>query len=351
VEEKKLIAFFRLFVVFPRRNAMDNYQRSLRTGAAAIACALILRFALGGWLQPVTNWLLQPQVQSFLIYLETGRIVRFSPSLEQTSNSDGESAPPQLQHPQTLPTFSPEDGANAGIKYGCAHRPDLSRLLTQPLSWDLTGSEPTVLIIHTHTTESYTPAPGEDYKETSPFRTLDPNYNMLSVGDALAEALTQAGITVIHDREFYDYPAYNGSYARARASIGDWQTRYPSIVMVLDLHRDASGDLNNQLKTSVTVDGVTYAGLMLVVGTDASGLKHPDWEENLALGLKLQVLLEDALPGITRPISLRAQRFNQDMTPGSLIVEVGAAGDSHSDALRSMEILAQAIIRLSKGSA
>ena len=155
---------------------------------------------------------------------------------------------------------------------------------------------------------------------------------------------------MIHDREIYDYPSYNGSYTRARQAISQWMDQYPSIVMVLDLHRDASGDPNDQLQTAVTLEGSQYAGLMLVMGTDDSGLNHPDWQKNLALGLKLQSLMEDILPGITRPLNLRSQRFNQDLTPGSMIVEVGAAGDSHQQALRSIEILARAIVALSRGT-
>ena len=329
---------------------MDNHRRSLRIGAAAILCALALRILASGILVPVAAWFLQPNIQSFLIYLETGRIVRFSPSLEEPADVAEESVPPSFV-PESEPlAFSPADSEDLKITYNCSYRPDLGALLSQPLSWDLTGSEPTVLIIHTHTTESYTPAPGESYTESSAFRTLDDRYNMLSIGDRLAQQLEEAGISVIHDREFYDYPSYNGSYTRARESIQNWLDLYPSIVMVLDLHRDASGDLNNQLRTAVTLDDTEYAGLMLVMGTDASGLKHPEWQENLALGLKLQWLLEDTLPGITRPVNLRSQRFNQDLTAGSMIVEVGAAGDSHQQALRTMDILAQAIIALAAGS-
>lgn len=329
---------------------MDNHNKSLRIGAAAILCALLLRIGTGGVLEPVVGFFLQPNIQSFLIYLETGRIVRFSPSLEESSNFAGESAVPILAtEPEPL-TFSAADAENIEMKYGCNYDPDLEALLTQPLGWDLTSGEPAVLIIHTHTTESYTKAPGENYTETAAFRTLDEGYNMLSVGDRLAQLLTAGGIRVIHDRELHDYPSYNGSYAHARAAIQDWLDMYPSIVMVLDLHRDASGDLSDQLRTAVTLNGESYAGLMLVVGTNASGLSHPDWQENLALGLKLQTVLEDTFPGITRPISLRSQRFNQDLTTGSLIVEVGAAGDSHDDALCSMEALAQAILTLAKGS-
>ena len=329
---------------------MDNQQRSLRIGAAAILCALLLRLAAGGAFQPLVNWFLQPNIQSFLIYLETGRIVRFSPSSEKHTNFAGESAAPVLESEQQPLEFSPGQAADLQIKYSCDYRPDLEALLTQPLEWDLASGEPTVLIIHTHTTESYTKAPGESYTESSAFRTLDEDYNMLSIGDRLAQLLTEGGIQVIHDREFYDYPSYNGSYNRARTSIETWLAEYPSIVMVLDLHRDASGDFSNQLRTGVTLNGTDYARLMLVMGTDAAGLTHPGWQENLALGLKLQSLLGDIAPGITRPISLRAQRFNQDLTTGSMIVEVGAAGDSHAEALRSMEILGEAILLLAKGS-
>ena len=334
---------------------MDQHQRTLRVGAMVILCALVLRIFSSGILQPVANWLMQPKVQSFLLYLETGRIVRFSPSLEENSNSAGESpAPTQPQATEvfqeiTAPVFSGEDAALLDIRYSCSLRPDLTELLQSPLDWDLTGAEPTVLILHTHATESYTKH-GENYAESSAFRTLDEHYNMLSVGDVVAAVLTQNGIGVIHDRELHDYPSYNGSYSHARKSIQEYLVQYPSIRLVLDLHRDASGDLSNQFRTVANVEGESAAQLMLVMGTDAAGLKHPGWEENLALGLKLHAQLEKLAPGIMRPISLRAQRFNQDMTPGSLLIEVGAAGNSHPEALLAAEILGEAIVYLARGA-
>lgn len=330
---------------------MDDHQKSLRLGAAVILCALVLRLCAGGVPERVITFLLKPNVQSFLIYLETGRIVRFSPSSGESLEFAGESAAPVVATTPGEPLhFSEEDAQKVSIKNTSGLTVDAQSLLTQPLSWDLTTGEPRVLILHTHTSESYTKAPGESYSETSAFRTLDEKYNMLSIGDKLASLLEEGGITVIHDREFYDYPAYNGSYNRARAAIEAYLKEYPSICMVLDIHRDASGDIDNQMKTAIGVDGVECARLMLVMGTDASGLTHPKWRENLALGLKLQVLLENIAPGISRPISLRAQRFNEDMTTGSMIVEVGAAGDSHDAAMNAMPLLAQAILALARGS-
>ena len=248
-----------------------------------------------------------------------------------------------------MPVFSSQDMALVTVKNFCAKDPDLEALIRQPLSWDLASGEPTVLILHTHGTESYTKSPGEKYKESSAFRTLDEGYNMVSLGEHLAKALEAAGIGVIHDRSLHDYPSYNGSYSSARKSISAYLKEYPTIQLVLDLHRDASGDNKNQLKTAATVDGVKSAQLMLVVGTNGSGLSHPDWEKNLSLALKLYAQLERNAPGICRYISLRAQRFNQDQHPGALIVEIGGAGNSHVEAITATSVLAQAVIDMAKG--
>ena len=330
---------------------MNHQSRCLRVGAAAIFCAIIFKLGLGGIFQPIGEFLARPTISSWLIYLETGRIVRFSTSSEEISLFAHESAIPIFEEiPEaTMPVFSSQDMALVTVKNFCAKDPDLETLIRQPLTWDLTVEEPTVLILHTHGTESYTKAPGEQYKESSAYRTLDESYNMVSLGDHLAQALEAAGIGVIHDRSLHDYPSYNGSYSAARKSIASYLKEYPSIQLVLDLHRDASGDNKNQLKTAATVDGVKSAQLMLVVGTNGTGLSHPNWEENLSLALKLYTQLERRAPGICRYISLRAQRFNQDQHPGALIVEIGGAGNSHAEAITATDLLAKAIIDMAKG--
>lgn len=327
---------------------LDHQSKALRLGAWAIALALILRLADLGCFRPVLRWFSQPNTQSFLIYLETGRNVRFSASYDSPANSLGESAVPVLSEPEpVLPVYSRQDSTQ--ILYACSLRPDTQALLEQPLTWDLTGPEPKVLILHTHATESYT-RQGEDYEESSAFRTLDTQYNLVSVGEQVAQILQNAGITVIHDRTLHDYPSYNGSYNHARKSIQQILKENPEICLVLDLHRDASGDLKNQFRPVVSSDRGDVAQIMLVMGTNAGGQAHPHWQENLSLGLKIQAQLERQLPGITRSTSLRSQRFNQDLTPGSLLIEMGAAGNTHAEALRAAEELARAIIALSRGT-
>ena len=327
---------------------MDQQQRTVRLGAWVILFALALRLTTGGWLRGILDRLSDPHIQSFLIYIETGRNVRFSSSKGEMTNPDGESPGP-VGEAAAVPVFSAQDASAVEMAYACDLRPDLEALMEAPLSWDLTGPGPTVLILHTHTTESYTKQ-GETYTESGDWRTLNEDYNMLSIGDAVANILSDGGISVIQDRELHDYPSYNGSYNHARKAIAYYLEKYPTIRLVLDLHRDASGDYDNQMRPLATVEGRDSAQLMMVVGTDASGLTHPEWEQNLSLAVKLQTVLERQAPGITRPITLRAQRFNQDLSPGALLVEVGAAGNSRAEALRAAEILAKGILELARGS-
>ena len=333
---------------------MDHEKQSLRIGTAVILGALLLRLAAGGIFRPVAEFFGQPNIASLLIYLETGRIVRFSDSLGDTTVfvpvSLTEPEPEtEATEPPTRPVFTAEEGKQADIR-GVDLTADPGALIEKPLDWDLTGEQPTVLIYHSHATESYTPSPGESYQESSAYRTLAEDYNMVSIGARVAELLEEGGVKVIHDRQLHDYPNYNTSYNSSRASIQDYLDAYPSIELVLDLHRDASGDNNNQMRTAVRVNGEMSSRLMLVVAAGTNARPVPQWRENLALGLKLSTQLERIAPGVTRYVNLRGSRFNQDLSTGAILVEVGAAGDTHGEALRAAEILAEAILDLKYGA-
>lgn len=329
---------------------MDLEKQSLRIGAAAILCAIVLRLAAGGFFHPIVRFFSQPNIASLFIYLETGRIVRFSDSSGHTTDFvPAAVTEPEEPEAPARPEFTAAEGRAVDIR-GEALTEDPGTLIQRPLDWDLTGEEPTVLIYHTHATESFTPQPGEDYQESSPYRTLSDEYNMVSIGDRVAELLEAGGVKVIHDRQLHDYPNYNTSYNSSRASVQNYLAQYPSIKLVLDIHRDASGDNNNQMKTSATVDGEESAQIMLVAAVGTNARPVPGWRDNLALGLKLQTQLERTAPGITRYVNLRASRFNQDLSPGAVLVEIGAAGDTHQKAMKAAETLAEAILALKDGA-
>lgn len=329
---------------------MEQERRSIRIGMCMLACALLLRFAGGAWDMAV-ELLADPQVASFLVYLETGRLVRLDtpqpilPTTEPAQTQAPTEPVPMQTEPKKQPvSFLPDEATLVKTSNFTNYDPDLGALLTKPLSWDLRSGGPAVLILHTHATEGYTGTPG--------YRTEDPNYNMLRIGQEIARVLEENGIGVIHDTTLHDKPSYNGSYNNARRTIEARLEEYPSIRMVLDVHRDALElDDNTQLSTHAQVDGEESSQLMLVMGTNAGGLYHPDWQENLAVGMKLQVLLEREYPGICRPMHLRTERFNQDLSAAGMILEVGASGDSLEKALVAARAFARSIVALSDGSA
>ncbi len=205
------------------------------------------------------------------------------------------------------------------------------------------STQPQVLILHTHGSEAYTPAGSETIVWSGDHRTTDSRCNVVRVGDKMAEVFGQAGISVLHDRTLYDYPTYAGAYDRSLTAIQKYLKQYPSIRFILDIHRDAIEDgQGNQYKVVSAIDGVgTAAQLSIVVGSDGSGLTHPNWMENLRLAVAIQENTLDQYPTLMRPVLLRNSRYNQHATPGSLLVEVGSAGNSPEEAVLAGRLFAE----------
>ena len=203
---------------------------------------------------------------------------------------------------------------------------------------------PQVLILHTHGSEAYTMPPGLEYEPTSECRTTDCTCNVVRVGDELAGVLEAAGLTVVHDTTLHDYPEYSGAYDRSLTTAKAYLEQYPSIQFILDVHRDAISDGNGGMYKVVSdVAGQNAAQLSFVVGTDGGGLEHPLWQENLKLAAAITQCLAEDYPTLMRPITVRNSRYNQHTTTGSLLVEMGAAGNSLDEALLSARLLGEVL--------
>ncbi len=323
---------------------MKLEQKALRLGAAVLTGAILLRL-LSGIPDTAVQALAQPQLAQLLIFLQTGRLVSLD-VLETTEPADQVQAPEvtaPAEQAVSAANFTEEDTPLIELRNTSGYDVDMQALLTQPLDWDLTEDGPAVLILHTHGTESYA--------DTEGYRSEDESRNMLAIGDRLAELLEAGGVGVIHDRTLHDADSYNGSYDHARTSIEQYLEDYPSIRLVLDVHRDSAEDAEgNQIDYTVTTEKGEAAKLMVVMGTDAGGLTHPNWKTNLALAVKLHAAVQKLCPDICRPLYLRTSRFNQDLSPGALLVEVGAAGNTRQEALLAVEYLAQGILELAHGA-
>ena len=228
------------------------------------------------------------------------------------------------------------------IKNETSYLVDISGMLAEGSQVRLPSGEPQILIIHTHSSEAYTPAGLDRYEASDTNRTEDKEYNIVRVGDELTELLEQAGLNVLHDREIYDYPSYTGSYERSGAAVQSYLEQYPSIAVVIDMHRDALGTNDVVYKTMAEESGVCASQVMLLVGTDDSGLYHPNWRSNLSLALYLQNAVSAVHPTLMRPVALVPQRYNQHLTGGSLILEVGSSGNTLQEALAAIRLFADA---------
>ena len=250
------------------------------------------------------------------------------------------------QPPQPVFTPSPSDYQGTGTVYfknETDYAIDMTSLLQKDSPVALGEEGVQVLIMHTHGTEAYTQSPGHAYVASGEYRTTDSSANMLRVGQEICDILNDRGVSAVHSRTLNDYPAYNGSYNRALKDIQAHIQQYPTIQLVIDVHRDAIATGNTYYKTAAEVDGQQTAQLMFVTGTDAGGLTHDHWQDNLAFQAQLHDRLNSAYPGIMRPMSIRASRFNQHIRKGSMLVEVGACGNTLEEALAAAQIFANTL--------
>ncbi len=210
------------------------------------------------------------------------------------------------------------------------------------------NSEPQVLIIHTHATESYLLQERDYYTDADSARTTDNNYNMVALGKIVADKLNAAGITTLHDTTQHDYPSYNESYSRAADTICGYTEKYPSIKIVIDLHRDSiAANDTDKVKVTTEIDGKKAAQVMLVMGSQSGSVTNfPEWRENLKLATKIQQTLEVMYPSLARSIHFMSKNYNESLTTGSTLIEIGTDGNTFDEAKYSAELLSNALIAL-----
>ena len=183
------------------------------------------------------------------------------------------------------------------------------------------------------------------YVASGNYRTIDLEHSVAKVGTVLTDSLTQKGFNVIHDKTYHDYPSYNGSYSRSFNTVKGLLNKNPNTQLVIDLHRDAVGSLNNYAP-AVKIGDETVAQLMFVIGTNGGGLEHPNWRVNLKFAIKIQEMANQMYPGLFRPIILRDSRYNQNLADSAFIIEVGATGNTLEQTTGSMKYLAEVISKV-----
>lgn len=213
---------------------------------------------------------------------------------------------------------------------------DAAVLTGMDLSMKKDPSVPQILIYHTHSQETY-----------ADYATGNKKATVVELGSRLTALLEEKGYQVIHDTTSYDMAAgkldRNHAYNYALDGIMGILQKYPSIQVVLDLHRDG---VKESLHMVRTVNGKATAPIMFFNGMSQTPegeieyLKNPYKTENLAFSLQMQLLAEEEYPDLTRKIFLKGLRYNLHVRPRSALIEVGAQTNTLEEALNAMEPLA-----------
>ncbi len=228
---------------------------------------------------------------------------------------------------------------------------DIDQLLADAPTLTAGGDGPQVLIFHSHATEAYTMSGSDVYEESDSYRTLNTEQNMVRVGAEMVQIFEQAGIQVIHDTTLYDYPSYNEAYIRSSQGVAHWLEQYPSLQLVLDVHRDALAASDGTIYKTVAGTVDNCAQVMMVMGSDAMGQEHPNWRVNLSLAASIQKDLAEKWSTLARPLVLRTSRFNQHQSTGEILLEVGTHGNTLQEAITAARLFARTVADRMTGAA
>lgn len=283
------------------------------------------------------------------------------PQSEAQSVSSGASSVPDGPIPDGMAPLLEahyEQGAGAGyVSSGAAtvrNSTDLpdsevaaEMMQTLPFQVELNSAEPQVLIMHTHTTETYELEEKNWCDPAFSARSTDLSVNMAAVGAEMAAQLNAAGVNTLHDTTLHDYPSYNGSYAKSNATVRSYLERYPSIKVVLDVHRDAiETEGGSRMAPVCTVNGRQAAQVMIICGCDNGGsVRLPGWRQNLRFAAAWERSMEGMYPGFTRPVLFSYRFYNQDLTTGSLLIEIGGHGNNLNEALYAGQLAANGLVQ------
>ena len=225
---------------------------------------------------------------------------------------------------------------------------DIAAEIQDPLPFGVEkdSPDPQILIMHTHATEDYRLSAGLWYSPGDGARTTDTNLNMCAVGRVMADTLNAAGLNTLHDETLNDYPSYTGSYENSRAVVQRYLAQYPSIKVVLDVHRDAiQRDDGTRVKPVADIGGMKAAQVMIICGADVDG-NLPNFKQNLRFASRWQDKMESMFPGLTRPVLFDYRYYNQDLTTGSLLIEMGGHANTLEEAKYSGRLVGQALAAL-----
>ncbi len=199
----------------------------------------------------------------------------------------------------------------------------------------VTSSNPRMLIYHTHSAETYSNSPDGNY------HSQDIENSVMQVGSLLTTELSNKGWGVVHTTKYHDYPSYNNSYSSSLNTIKTLLSQYNTVDIAIDLHRDASSEVNEKSNKSytTTINGEKVAQFCFVVG-----MKNENLDEVMKTAKDLTNLANEKYPGIAKAVVEKPYgRFNQYVADKGILIEVGSNATSIEEASASVKYIADVL--------
>lgn len=221
---------------------------------------------------------------------------------------------------------------------------DIKEYLQKPVYANINTEEPSVLIYHTHATETYELCDRDFYSESISARSEKTSQNMIRVGEEICRTLNEYGFLTIHDKTIYD-TKYSGAYERSCEAVSQILKDNPSIQIVLDVHRGTIYQKDGtRIKTVTEINGQKAAQVMLISGCEEGNVTDfPNWKKNLSFAVSLQKKLADDNPTLVRPLMLCTRKYNMHLLSCALQLEIGTDANTLSEAVYSARLFAQSL--------
>lgn len=195
---------------------------------------------------------------------------------------------------------------------------------------------PTIYIYNTHQTEEYKPTSYLEYSV---------NPNVLMASYILEEQLSKKGHVVLVEEESVSKLRttlglnYAGSYKVTRSMMENAKKNNPTLKYYIDLHRDSL----TRDKTTLTVDGKSYAKILFIVG-----LENSNYQENLDFTNKISDLLNQKVKGLSKGIYKKEGPlvngvYNQDFSNRVILIELGGNENTIDEVYRSLIVLGEVL--------
>lgn len=240
-----------------------------------------------------------------------------------------DSGPSTGTDPASQPSESPDAAQGAPMPF----------LALSRMNW---GPDPLVLIYHSHTSESYHTVPKDPRMDSSYHIMNDSDTGITRVGKAMAERLQEYGIGVVHSTRVHNFPHHWEAYVNSRRTVLQLLDEYPSIKMILDVHRQGIPDV--VWATTVSGQESTKVEIIYTTANEMKYGEHPDWKENERLALSLAEKMRQMHPGLLQRVTtVHNKRYNQDLFPGMLLLEVGNYLDDEARAIVAGRFTADAV--------